>query len=70
MLLNSSVEIVVDLIQMIDMTITNAYAIGIDNYNKSTALGDSAAELCTLANALKQVYAITHDISLYKNIYF
>lgn len=55
MSLNNGTETVANLIEMIDIAIANAYAIGIDNYNRSEALRNDATELCTLAHSLEQV---------------
>lgn len=63
MSLNSSAGIVYNLIEMIDMAIINAHAIGMDNFNRSTALRNTAAELCTLAGSLEEVYMYTHTIA-------
>ena len=53
--LNNSVETINNLITRIDVATATAYAIGIDNYNRSNVLRDNAIELCELAKSLEQV---------------
>lgn len=53
--LNNSVETINNLITRIDVATATAYAIGIDNYNRSNVLRDNATELCELAKSLEQV---------------
>ena len=53
--LNSSIETLISLVGMIDLAITEARAIEMNNYNRSTVLRSNATELCTLATSLEQV---------------
>ena len=43
------------MIEAIDVAISDAYTIGIENYNRSKELDANASQLCSAANTLEQV---------------
>jgi len=61
---NASLMQVNNMLGVIDVAISDAYVIGIENYNRSTELSTNASELCVAANALEQVNQCHHYITL------
>ena len=53
-----------NMLEAIDVAISDAYAIGIDNYNRSMELSANASNLCTAANTLEQVNQLHHIVLL------
>ena len=65
---NASLMQVNNMLEAIDVAISDAYAIGIENYNRSTELSANASELCIAANTLEQVnqcHHYIHDINIF-----
>jgi len=57
---NASLVQVNNMLEAIDTAISDAYVIGIENYNRSTELSANTSELCTAANILEQVGKLHH----------
>ena len=67
---NISLMQVNSMIEAIDVAISDAYTIGIENYNRSKELGVNASQLCTAANTMEQVnqHLSTHYIVIYSTL--